>query len=107
MHSLIALITAAVLLAPLTSLKAGHHELVIQGGSVIDTRTGKALENQTVVIEGDRITRVAPAKEVAVPSDARVVDARGRWIVPGLLTCTCTEPVNLIWCRSPSMWQMA
>jgi imidazolonepropionase-like amidohydrolase len=84
-HLLIAPITAAVLLAPLTSLKAGHHELIIQGGSVIDTRTGKAMENQTVVIEGDRITRVAPAKEVAVPSDARVVDARGRWIVPGLI----------------------
>jgi imidazolonepropionase-like amidohydrolase len=84
-HLLIAPITAAVLLAPLTSLKAGHHELIIQGGSVIDTRTGKAMENQTIVIEGDRITRVAPAKEVAVTSDARIVDARGQWIVPGLI----------------------
>jgi hypothetical protein len=84
-HSLIAPITAAVLLALLTPLKADHHELIIQGGSIIDTRTGKAMDNQTVVIEGDRITRVAPAKEVAVPSDARVVDARGRWIVPGLI----------------------
>jgi imidazolonepropionase-like amidohydrolase len=84
-HSLIVPITAAVLLAPLTSLKAGPHELVIQGGSVIDTRTGKALENQIVVIKGDRIARVAPAKEVAVPADARVIDARGQWIVPGLI----------------------
>jgi hypothetical protein len=84
-HSLITPITAAILLTPLMSLKAGSHELVIQGGSVIDTRTGKALENQTVVIEGDRITRVAPAKDVAIAADARVVDARGRWIVPGLI----------------------
>src|SRR4029434_6521257 len=84
-HLLITSITAAFLLAPLMTLKAGHHELIIQGGSVIDTRTGKALENQTVVIEGDRITRVAPAKEVAAPADAQVVDARGRWIVPGLI----------------------
>jgi hypothetical protein len=36
-HSLIAPITAAVLLALVTSLKAGHHELIIQGGSVIVT----------------------------------------------------------------------
>jgi imidazolonepropionase-like amidohydrolase len=28
---------------------------------------------------------VAPAKEVAAPADARVVDARGRWILPGLI----------------------
>jgi Amidohydrolase family len=84
-HSLMTPLTAAILLIPVMSLKAGTDELVIQGGSVIDTRTGKALENQTVVIEGDRITRVAPEEEVAVPADARVVDARGRWIVPGLI----------------------
>src|SRR4029453_5375145 len=94
-HLLIAPITAAVLFAPLTSLKAGHHELIIQGGSVIDTRTGKAMENQTIVIEGDRITRGGRAKGAAVTSDARIVDARGRWILPGLMTCTCTELVNL------------
>jgi hypothetical protein len=70
-------ITAAFLLAPVMSSGPGSQELIIQGGSVIDTRTGNALENQTVVIEGDRITRVAPAEKVAVPADARVVDGRG------------------------------
>jgi imidazolonepropionase-like amidohydrolase len=84
-HSLITAIAAAILLAPLTSSRAGSQKLIIQGGSVIDTRTGKALENQTVLIEGDRITRVAPAENVAVPEDARVIDARGQWIVPGLI----------------------
>jgi Amidohydrolase family len=84
-HSLITPLTAALLLIPVVSLKAGTDELVINGGSVIDTRTGKALENQTVVIEGDRITRVAPTEKIAVSADARVVDARGRWIVPGLI----------------------
>jgi imidazolonepropionase-like amidohydrolase len=78
-------ITAAFLLAPVMSSGPGSQELIIQGGSVIDTRTGNALENQTVVIEGDRITRVAPAEKVAVPADARVVDGRGLWIVPGLI----------------------
>jgi imidazolonepropionase-like amidohydrolase len=84
-HSLITPLTAVILLIPAMSLNAGTDELVIKGGSVIDTRTGKALENQTVVIEGDRITRVAPAEKVTVPADARVIDARGRWIVPGLI----------------------
>src|SRR4029450_1722037 len=82
---LITPIPAAFLLAPLMFSRAGSQELIIQGGSVIDTRTGKALENHTVVIEGDRIARVAPADKVAVPADARVVDARGLWIVPGLI----------------------
>src|SRR5262245_25752831 len=82
---LITPINAAFLLALLIPIRAGGYELIIQGGSVIDTRTGKALENQTVVVEGDRITRVAPAEKVAVRADARVVDAHGQWIVPGLI----------------------
>jgi imidazolonepropionase-like amidohydrolase len=59
--------------------------LVIQGGSVIDTRTGGALEDRTVIIADGRITRVGPGKEVSIPPDAKIVDARGRWILPGLI----------------------
>jgi hypothetical protein len=75
----------AVLLALKMPVEPSRHALIIQGGSVIDTRTGKVLENGTVVIEGGRITRVAPANEVAIPPDAQVVDARDRWILPGLI----------------------
>jgi imidazolonepropionase-like amidohydrolase len=93
-------VMVAVLLALKMPVEASRHALIIQGASVIDTRTGKVLENRTVIFEGGRITRVAPANEVAIPSDAQVVDARDRWILPGLLTCTCTELVNPLSCRS-------
>ena len=39
-----------------------------------------------LVVEGDRITRVARAtEEVATPRHGQVVDARGCWILPGLI----------------------
>ena len=46
--------------------------------------TERLLEDQTVVIRGDRIAHVGPAEEVTVPSGARIIDGRGAFLVPGL-----------------------
>lgn len=48
--------------------------------TVIDG-TGAVLKEQTVVMEGDRIVSVGPAP---APSGARVIDSRGRTMIPGL-----------------------
>jgi len=42
------------------------------------------LEHHTVVVRGERIERVGPAKDVAVPAGAMRIDARGLYLVPGL-----------------------
>jgi imidazolonepropionase-like amidohydrolase len=38
-----------------------------------------------IVITGERVSSVGPAGSVPVPSGATVIDARGKWIVPGLI----------------------
>ncbi len=38
----------------------------------------------TVVIEGDRITRVGPAAGTKVPNGAQVIDGAGKFLIPGL-----------------------
>jgi imidazolonepropionase-like amidohydrolase len=38
----------------------------------------------TVLVVGDRITEVGPANRVNVPEGARVLDGRGRYLIPGL-----------------------
>ena len=43
------------------------------------------VENQTVLIEGDRISAVGDAGSVQVPRGARVIDAHGKWVLPGLV----------------------
>lgn len=45
------------------------------------------IENGTILVEGGKITAVGAAANVAIPGDAKVFDAKGKWIMPGLI-CT-------------------
>jgi imidazolonepropionase-like amidohydrolase len=54
---------------------------VITGATVIDG-SGASPAKNTVVIRGDRIERVAP--DVAIPAGARVINADGQTLLPGL-----------------------
>lgn len=68
--------------ATLTETPAGA--LVFQNVKVFDPRSLATLPGQTVVIEGERITAVGKAGEVAVPAGATVVDGAGKTLLPGL-----------------------
>jgi hypothetical protein len=43
------------------------------------------LTGQTVLIQGDRIEALGPSDKVEVPEEARVIDGRGRTLLPGLM----------------------
>lgn len=59
--------------------------LLISGATVIDG-TGRApLEDAAILIEGNRITAVGTAKDIAVPRGARIVPAAGKFVIPGLM----------------------
>ena len=61
----------------------GTHQLVIQGGTLI-SGTGEApVPNAVIVIEGNRITAVGAAGSVRIPSAAEIVQADGKFILPG------------------------
>jgi hypothetical protein len=59
--------------------------LVIQGGTLIDGNGGAPMPNSVILIQGNRITAVGRAGAVQVPAGARVIDAAGKWITPGLI----------------------
>jgi hypothetical protein len=42
------------------------------------------LENQTVIIRDGRIQSVMPSSQSQIPTNARRIDGRGRWLMPGL-----------------------
>src|SRR5262245_42064361 len=52
--------------------------------TVIDTETGKEAQDRTVVISGERIAGIEESKNANVPSGARVVNGRGKYLIPGL-----------------------
>ena len=56
----------------------------IRGAAVWDSTHEVFLPDHTVVIEGDRIQSVAPAS-MAVRRDARVIDAQGKYLIPGVI----------------------
>lgn len=57
------------------------HELVIQGGTVVDG-TGAPARRADVAVDGDRITAVG---EVDAGGAGRVIDAEGRLVTPGFV----------------------
>jgi imidazolonepropionase-like amidohydrolase len=52
--------------------------------SVLDVRTGSVRSDQTVIVTGTRIAAVDQAGRVAVPAGALIVDATGKYLMPGL-----------------------
>jgi imidazolonepropionase-like amidohydrolase len=58
--------------------------LVFTNVTVIDATGAPATPNVTVVINGDRITEIGKSQTVRIPKDAQVVDARGKFLIPGL-----------------------
>jgi len=57
---------------------------VITHATVINPGTSSVHKNQTVVITGDRITSVSDADKFQLPKNARVIDATGQYLIPGL-----------------------
>ncbi|MBV7334808.1 hypothetical protein KFU94_42540 [Chloroflexi bacterium TSY] len=52
--------------------------------NVIPMDTERMLENQALIVEGDRITAIGPADEVTVPDGAEIVEGNGAYLMPGL-----------------------
>src|SRR5262245_18947404 len=84
------LVLAAALCAPAL---AGEQALaapvtVINGATLVHpTRNGDAAvePGATIVISGDRIQVAGRGITLELPQGAKVIDARGKWVVPGLI----------------------
>ena len=67
----------------------------ITHATVIDVERGRRLRDHTVIIEGDRIATVGPSGQVRVPDGYGEVNARGKFVIPGLID----THVHLMWDR--------
>jgi imidazolonepropionase-like amidohydrolase len=52
--------------------------------TVIDATGAPAKPDRTVIIAGDRIKQLGKSTELAIPSEAQVVDGSGKFLIPGL-----------------------
>ncbi len=59
--------------------------LAIRGATVISGTGAPPVPDATVIIRGDRIADLGPAATTDIPDGARIIDARGRYLIPGLI----------------------
>jgi hypothetical protein len=59
-------------------------DLAIRGVTVVDVIGGSLISDQTVLIQGNRIVAVGPVDTVRVAHDTDVLEAQGRYLIPGL-----------------------
>jgi imidazolonepropionase-like amidohydrolase len=72
--------------------------LVLTGVRLIDGTGGKPLDDAVIVITGDRFSAVGPKGQVAVPPGAKVIDVRGKTVIPGLIDAH----IHFSWVPKPS-----
>lgn len=63
--------------------------VLIKAGRLIDVRSGRVIENQGILIEGERIKSIGPLASIerAAPASARVIDLSRATVLPGLADC--------------------
>jgi len=62
---------------------------IIKAGRLIDVRSGRVLNDQAILVEGERIKAVGEPGEIlkAAPKDATIVDLSKATVLPGLIDC--------------------
>lgn len=82
------LMLASMMLQSAVAMSAPNQQtegvLAFVNVNVIPMDTERVLEDQTVVIEGDRIAAVGPADAVTIPANAQIVQAADHYLIPGL-----------------------
>lgn len=73
-----------------TALGAGVYSqqptvTAITGGTLIDGNGGAPISDAVVVISGAEIAAAGPRATTAVPAGATIIDARGKYVMPGLV----------------------
>jgi imidazolonepropionase-like amidohydrolase len=57
----------------------------IVGATLIDGTGAPARPDSVIVVRGDRIQAAGSRAEVPIPKGVRIIDGRGRWVMPGLV----------------------
>ncbi len=81
-------VLAAPLAAPLAAQRTrgalARGTLAITDVAVVPMTADTVLRGATVLVRDGRIVAVGPARRVRVPADARRIDGRGKFLIPGL-----------------------
>ncbi len=83
---LIPIVVILILCVQLDKSALAHKEsfTVFSHVNLIPMTTETILSDYTVVVEGKQITAVGPSDQTEIPADAKVIDCRNAYLMPGL-----------------------
>src|SRR3989441_813499 len=81
----LALFLATLVGIAITASAQAPKRTVIRAGRVLNVRTGELRSNQTIVIEGDKISQIAPSSEVKAAAGDTTIDLSDATLLPGLI----------------------
>src|ERR1700733_6565404 len=65
--------------------QVGSQRTLVRAGHLLDVKTGKLLDAQTIVVTGDTISSVAPTSSVTAQPGDKVIDLGAMTVMPGLI----------------------
>ncbi|MBX3276974.1 MAG: amidohydrolase family protein [Acidobacteria bacterium] len=83
LSAVIGLTAILCLTTAFTGIQSGT--TVIVGGTLIDGAGGAPVPDAVVVLRGNRITAAGKRASVKYPNDAKMINAEGKYILPGLI----------------------
>ena len=78
-------LSAFLVIAAGAQTAPGPRQVIVRAGHVLDVKTGNVLNNQAIVIEGDKIVSLGPAAEAKPAAAAPTVDLPNATVLPGLI----------------------
>jgi imidazolonepropionase-like amidohydrolase len=64
---------------------SASYELLLNNLTIVDTRTGNFTSNMSILCFNGKIKDIAPAGTIKADKDTKIIDATGKYVVPGYL----------------------
>src|SRR5258708_4715729 len=80
-------------IAAIATLTAQQQAIAIRAGRLFDAKAGAMLQNQVVLIRGERIVEVGAS--VTVPAGARMIDLSAATVLPGMIDAHVHVALNV------------
>ena len=74
-----------LLMFAVSGSQAAGNVVYIKAGTLIDVTRGTSLSNRVIVVQDDKIERVAASADITIPPGANVIDLSGKTVLPGLI----------------------
>lgn len=88
--------TSVAFAAASTQDAAPPSAMAIVGGTAIPVVGGPPIRNAVILVSNGRIERIGAMAQTPVPVGYRVIDAKGKWITPGLIDSNAHMVLNTI-----------